>query len=204
MNENYTSGIQRLLKISKEESLKIGHSYVGSEHLLLAIIKDSKGSASNTLIAVGCNLDKMKNLLKESLTASNVTSTLGHLPLTRRAERILKNSFIEAKNDNRKSSGQNDLLLSMLLEKDCTLHKIFNLCSIDYQIIKSYVTSSNNIKIIHKKKYTDTEKESTLKMFSRNISDIAAKGELDPVIGRNSEIERLSQILSRRKKIIQY
>ena len=134
------------------------------------------------------------------MTASNVTSTLGHLPLTRRAERILKNSFIEAKNDKRKSSGQNDLLLSMLLEKDCTLHKIFNLCSIDYQIIKSYVTSSNNIKIIHKKKYTDTEKESTLKMFSRNISDIAANGELDPVIGRNSEIERLSQILSRRKK----
>ena len=200
MNENYTSGVQRLLKISKEESLKIGHSYVGSEHLLLAIIKDSKGSASNTLIAVGCGLDKMKSLLKESLTASNVTSTLGHLPLTRRAERILKNSFIEARNDKRKSSGQNDLLLSMLLEKDCTLHKIFNLCSIDYQIIKSYVTSSNNIKIIHKKKITDTEKESTLKMFSRNISDIAANGELDPVIGRNSEIERLSQILSRRKK----
>ena len=200
MNENYTSGVQRLLKISKEESLKIGHSYVGSEHLLLAIIKDSKGSASNTLIAVGCDLDKMKSLLKESLTASNVTSTLGHLPLTRRAERILKNSFIEARNDKRKSSGQNDLLLSMLLEKDCTLHKIFNLCSIDYQIIKSYVTSSNNIKIIHKKKITDTEKESTLKMFSRNISNIAANGELDPVIGRNSEIERLSQILSRRKK----
>ena len=166
MSENYTIGIQRLLKIAKQESLKIGHSYVGSEHLLLAIIKDNKGSASNTIIAVGCNIDKMKLLLKESLTASNVTSTLGHLPLTRRAERILKNSFVEAKNDNRKSSGQNDLLLSMLLEKDCTLFKIFNLCSIDYPIIKSYVTSSNNIKIIHKKKYADSDKESTLEMFS--------------------------------------
>ena len=200
MSENYTPGIQRLLKISKEESLKIGHSYVGSEHLLLAIIKDSKGSASNTLIAIGCNVDKMKLLLKESLTASNVTSTLGNLPLTRRAERILKNSFEQAKNNNRKISGQNDLLLSMLLEKDCTLNKIFNLCSVDYSIIKSYITSSNNIKIIHKKKYTEADKESTLKMFSRNISDIAKKGELDPVIGRNQEIERLSQILSRRKK----
>ncbi|MDB4859917.1 ATP-dependent Clp protease ATP-binding subunit, partial [Candidatus Marinimicrobia bacterium] len=200
MSENYTKGIQRLLKIAKEQSLKVGHSYVGSEHLLLAIIKDSKGSASNTLIAIGCDIDKMQSLLKESLTASNVTSTLGHLPLTRRAERILKNSFIEAKNDNRKSSGQNDLLLSMLLENDCTLHKIFNLCSVDYQIIKSYVTSSNNIKIIHKKKYSEPDKESTLKMFSRNISDLASSGKLDPVIGRNKEIERLSQILSRRKK----
>ena len=200
MSENYTSGIQRLLKIAKEESLKIGHSYVGSEHLLLAVIKDNKGSASNTLIAVGSNVDKMKLLLKESLTASNVTSTLGNLPLTRRAERILKNSFVEAKNDNRKISGQNDLLLSMLLEKDCTLNKIFDLCSVDYSIIKSYITSSNNIKIIHKKKYTDSDKESTLKMFSRNVSDIAKRGELDPVIGRNKEIERLSQILSRRKK----
>ena len=64
------------------------------------------------------------------------------------------------------------------------------------------MTSSNNIKIIHKKKITDSEKESTLKMFSRNISDIAENWELDPVIGRNSEIERLSQILSRRKKQI--
>jgi len=200
MSENYTSGIQRLLKIAKEESLKIGHSYVGSEHLLLAVIRDNKGSASNTLIAVGSNVDKMKLLLKESLTASNVTSTLGNLPLTRRAERILKNSFVEAKNDNRKISGQNDLLLSMLLEKDCTLNKIFDLCSVDYSIIKSYITSSNNIKIIHKKKYTDSDKESTLKMFSRNVSDIAKRGELDPVIGRNKEIERLSQILSRRKK----
>jgi len=142
----------------------------------------------------------MQSLLKESLTASNVTSTLGHLPLTRRAERILKNSFIESKNDNRKSSGQNDLLLSMLLENDCTLHKIFNLCSVDYQIVKSYVTSSNNIKIIHKKKFSEPDKESTLKMFSRNISDLASGGKLDPVIGRNEEIERLSQILSRRKK----
>ena len=65
MSENYTTGIQRLLKIAKEESLKIGHSYVGSEHLLLAIIKDNKGKASNTLIADGCNVDKMKLLLKE-------------------------------------------------------------------------------------------------------------------------------------------
>ena len=200
MSENYTSGIQRLLKIAKKESLKIGHSYVGSEHLLLAIIKDNKGSASNTLIAVGSNIDKMKLLLKESLAASNVTSTLGNLPLTRRAERILKNSFVEAKNDNRKISGQNDLLLSMFLERDCTLNKIFNLCSVDYSIIKSYITSSNNIKIIHKKKYNDSDKESTLKMFSRNVSDIAKRGKLDPVIGRNQEIERLSQILSRRKK----
>ena len=93
MSENYTKGVQKILKLSKELSLKMGHSYVGSEHVLLSIINDNNGKASNTLIALGCNLEIMKKTLNEVLSSSSITTSTEHLPLTRRAERILKNAY---------------------------------------------------------------------------------------------------------------
>ena len=200
MNENYTKGIQKILKISKDISLKMGHTYVGSEHLLLAIINDNSGKASGTLIALGCDLDFMDSSIKNSLKGSNNPSTIGHLPLTRRAERVLKNSFIEANKRGKSIASQNDLLISLTLEKDCTIYQIFKSSSIDSDMIKSFIDSKSNFKVIHKKNYTSNDKSSTLNTFSRNITELAANGTLDPVIGRNEEIERLSQILSRRKK----
>tara|TARA_B100000965_G_scaffold286329_1_gene244180 strand:+ start:7901 stop:10363 length:2463 start_codon:yes stop_codon:yes gene_type:complete len=200
MSENYTRGVQRILKLSKELSLKMGHSYVGSEHVLLSILNDNNGRASNTLIALGCDLQSMKKILTESLAETNVKTSTDHLPLTRRAERILKCAFNEAEKNGENVANQNHLLLAISLEKDCTVSEVFISTSIDYTIIQSYLSSKKDLKIIHKKNYDKKEKNSTLNLFSRNISKLAAEGNLDPVIGRNTEIERLSQILSRRKK----
>ena len=200
MSENYTRGVQRILKLSKELSLKMGHSYVGSEHVLLSILNDNNGRASNTLIALGCDVQSMKKILTESLAETNVKTSTDHLPLTRRAERILKCAFNEAEKNGENVANQNHLLLAISLEKDCTVSEVFISTSIDYTIIQSYLSSKKNLKIIHKKNYDKKEKNSTLNLFSRNISKLAADGNLDPVIGRNTEIERLSQILSRRKK----
>ena len=200
MNENYTKGVQNILKISKDFSLEMGHTYVGSEHLLLAIISDNSGKASSTLISLGCDLNSMELSIKESLKDSNNPSTIGQLPLTRRAERILKNSFIEASKRGKSTANQNDLLISMSLERDCTIYEVFKSSSIDTNIIKSFLNSKSNFKVIHKKNIKSKDKTSTLNTYSRNITELAAIGKLDPVIGRNNEIERLSQILSRRKK----
>ena len=200
MSENYTRGVQKILKLSKELSLKMGHSYVGSEHVLLSILNDNNGRASNTLIALGCDVQSMKKILTESLAETNVKTSTDHLPLTRRAERILKCAFNEAEKNGENVANQNHLLLAISLEKDCTVSEVFISTSIDYTIIQSYLSSKKNLKIIHKKNYDKKEKNSTLNLFSRNISKLAADGNLDPVIGRNTEIERLSQILSRRKK----
>ena len=153
MNENYTKGIQKILKISKDFSLKMGHTYVGSEHLLLAIVSDNSGKASGTLLSLGCDLDAMESSIRESLKGSNNPSTVGHLPLTRRAERILKNSFIEANKRGKSIASQNDLLISISLEKDCTIYEILKSSSIDYDMIKSFIDSKNNFKVIHKKNY---------------------------------------------------
>ena len=200
MSGNYTKGIQRILKISKEFSIKMGHTYVGSEHLMLAVVTDNSGKASSTLISLGCDLDSMETMIRENLKSSGTSSTISHLPLTRRAERILKNSFKESNKRSKNVANQNDLLLALSLEKDCLIAEVLKSSSIDYSIIKTFIDSKSSFKVIHKKNLTKDEKNSTLKTFTRNISDLASSGKLDPVIGRNNEIERLSQILSRRKK----
>ena len=98
MKENFSKGVQRVLKYAKEEAVRLGHSYVGSEHLLLGIIKDSNGKAVNVLSSIGCDIQEMKVMIEDMAKPSGGTMTLGHLPLTRRAERILRTTFTEAQN----------------------------------------------------------------------------------------------------------
>ncbi len=199
MNDNYSKGVLKLLAYAKEEAIRLGHTYVGSEHVLLSIIKDKNGNAASTLTTIGCNLNKMLNFIETSINSTNSTATLGHLPLTRRAERILKNSNFEAEKKGRKIATQNDVLLSLCKEKDGLSKDVLDTFSIEYDIVASYLNSNFDIK-----KNTNIRVESkstpTLDMFSRNISKLAQEDNLDVVVGRNIEIERISQILSRRKK----
>ena len=88
MKENFSKGIQRVLKYAKEEAVRLGHSYVGSEHLLLGIIKDKNGKASTILNSIGCDIIEMKSMIEDMAKPSGGTMTLGHLPLTRRAEMV--------------------------------------------------------------------------------------------------------------------
>ncbi len=96
MKENFSKGVQRVLKYAKEEAVRLGHSYVGSEHLLLGIIKDSNGKAASILTSIGCDMMEIKAMIEDMAKPSGGTMTLGHLPLTRRAERILRTTFTEA------------------------------------------------------------------------------------------------------------
>ena len=200
MNENYTSGVQKILKNAKKEAIRLGHTYVGSEHFLLGIIKDKNGNASNTLMTIGCDLKRMLTLIETSINSNNSTATLGHLPLTRRAERILKNASVEAKDRGSKAANQNHLLLSLCKENDGIVKDVLNSFSIDYELVDSYINTNysfNANKTDNKKSETNTP---TLDMFSRNISNMASNDSLDKVIGRDQEIKRKAQVLSRRKK----
>ena len=200
MNENYTSGVQKILKNAKKEAIRLGHTYVGSEHFLLGIIKDKNGNASNTLMTIGCDLKRMLTLIETSINSNNSTATLGHLPLTRRAERILKNASVEAKDRGSKAANQNHLLLSLCKENDGIVKDVLNSFSIDYELVDSYINTNysfNSNKTDNKKSETNTP---TLDMFSRNISNMASNDSLDKVIGRDQEIKRIAQVLSRRKK----
>ena len=143
MNENYTKGIQKILKYAKDEAVRLGQTYVGSEHLLLGILKDKHGNAASTLLILGCNLNKIIKSIESVIVINDSPSNIRHLPLTRRAERILKNAYNEAKNVNNKIANQNHLLLAIAKENDGLTNDIFKSSSIDYDIIISIVKSDS-------------------------------------------------------------
>ena len=208
MNENYTKGIKKLLKLSQEESIRLSTAYVGSEHLLLAIIKDVNGNAHKLLNTLGCDFKEMKLNIEKEIKSNSSSVTLGHLPLTRRLERILKKSYSLAIKDGYHIASQNYLLLAISEENGGLAKNILDSLSIDFKIISSLIsdnskkkTSSFNNKTVSNQSNKNLE---SFKSFSRNISKMAETNLLDPVIGRTHEIERVTQILSRRKKIIQF
>ena len=200
MNENYTKGVRKVLTYAKEESIRLGQTYIGSEHIMLGVLKDSNGTASSTLKIIGCNLDKLKEGIESLVKSSDSPANISHLPLTRRAERILKKSYDEAVKLNKKIANQNHLLLSLAKENDGILKDLFDTFSIDYEIVHSIVSTNNKTTINQDVKDDMSSKTPTLELYSTDITRMAELSELDPVIGRDVEIERLSQILSRRKK----
>ena len=197
MKENFSKGVQQVLKYAKEEAVRLGHSYVGSEHLLLGIIKDSNGKAASILTSIGCDMMEIKAMIEDMAKPSGGTMTLGHLPLTRRAERILRTTFTEAQNFNEDVADQVHLLLALAREDEGLSTEVLNAYTVDYELLTTFISSSP-VKI--EKKSPKKSSTPTLDIYSRDISKMANEGKLDPVVGRTVEIERVAQILARRKK----
>ena len=197
MKENFSKGVQKVLKYAKEEAVRLGHSYVGSEHLLLGIIKDANGKAATALTSIGCDIVEMKAMIEDMAKPSGGTMTLGHLPLTRRAERILRTTFSEAQNFNQDIANQVHLLLALSREDEGLSTEVLSAYTVDYELLATFITSAP---AKAEKKTPKKSKTPTLDIYSRDLSKMANEGKLDPVVGRNIEIERVAQILSRRKK----
>ena len=100
MKENFSKRVQNIMKYGKEEAIRLGHSYIGSEHLLLALLRETSGKSAKIFDIYDCDIDDIRSMIEDMIKTSGGTMTLGHLPLTRRAERILKNAYVEAKNNN--------------------------------------------------------------------------------------------------------
>ena len=204
MRENFSKRVQVIIKRSKEEAIRLGHSYVGSEHLLLGMLKENSGLSKKVLKSFEIDLNDMILMIEDMIKTSGGTMTLGHLPLTRRAERILRNAFIEASSTGDTVADCEHLLLAMLQETEGTSVDILKSFSIDYDTVKDFIESivSTDAKqgIGSAIDNAGKSKTPTLDYFARDLTMIAQKGELDPVIGREKEIERVSQILTRRKK----
>ena len=202
MKENFSKSVQLIIKQSKEEATRLGHSYIGSEHLLLGILRYDSGLTKKILDIFDINPNEMVVLVEDMIKSSGSTMTLGHLPLTRRAERILKNAYSEAISRGSSKADDEHLLLAMLKETDGVTYEILKSFSLDFDTISDLIdneeSSATGLGIDHKQaKKSPTP---TLDHFSRDITYYAIKGKLDPVIGRELEIERVAQILARRKK----
>ena len=201
MKNNFSKRVQMVIQFSREEALRLGHNYIGAEHLLLGIIRQGDGLAVEILNNLGIELNELKRSIEDAVRTSGGTMTLGNLPLTKRAEKILKSTYTEAKNFKSDIIDTEHLLLSITEEVDSVAAEVLGTLGVDYDLIytelERILDGVDDETTPRSKKGAKTP---ALDHFGRDITKMAADGELDPVIGREMEIERVAQILSRRKK----
>ena len=196
MKENFSKGIRTVLKFAKEEALRLKMTHIGPEHLLLGVLRDRDGQANRMLRSLGCDVNQMKPMIEDLMLESTNFATLGNLQLNQNAEKILRSTFEEANKLNRKIANQIDLLLAITKGKSGVTADVLKFYSIDYDIVSSYIDIDNS----DNSNKTNENNSPTLDIFSRDITELAKSNNLDPIIGRETEIERVAQILSRRKK----
>lgn len=232
MDDNFSPRVKDVITFSKEEALRLGHDFIGTEHLMLGILRDGNGKAIHILNNLDVDLEhlrrKVEILSPASPTSLEVNLEKKNLHLTRQAERALKTTFLEAKVFQSTSISTAHLLLCILRNENDPTTKLLNKLKIDYDIAKEqYLNMTPNDQeymdnLPKNESYNDDSgqddslKEGTfnnpvnksnkksktpvLDNFGRDLTEMAEEGKLDPVVGREKEIERVSQILSRRKK----
>ncbi|MDG1778199.1 MAG: ATP-dependent Clp protease ATP-binding subunit [Flavobacteriaceae bacterium] len=233
MDDNFSPRVKDVISFSKEEALRLGHDFIGTEHLMLGLLRDGHGKAVEILNALDIDLSQLRRKV-EILSPANpninvVTNEKKNLHLTRQAERALKTTFLEAKLFQSKSINTAHLLLCVLRNENDPTTKLLNKLRVNYDNVKeqfkNMITSSDDDYIDTPKAESFSEEEPTddkenlgafgqttstktnkksktpvLDNFGRDLTAMAEEGKLDPVVGRDKEIQRVSQILSRRKK----
>jgi ATP-dependent Clp protease ATP-binding subunit ClpC len=229
-NRRFSPKVKEVIKKSREEAFRLGHDFIGTEHLLLGIVSEKDSLAVRVLESLDVDFAELKQTLEDSvqkIPASNTSLSVGTLPLNKQAEKVLKVTFLEAKMLKSEEISPEHLVLSILKHKENPASKILNQFDVDYEIYKAeleYVKQEQDFSSIEPPynqapqdsddPYDDDDRQGgfqqrkgsaksrtpVLDNFGRDITKLAEEGKLDPIIGRENEIERVSQILSRRKK----
>ncbi len=208
MDGNFSDRLQDVIRLSREEALRLGHDYIGTEHLLLGIIREGQGVAVRILRNLDCDLMKLKKAIEDTVRTSGGTLTIGNIPLTKQAEKVLKITQIESKIYKADVIGTEHLLLSLLRDEDNIATQILHQFNISYDAARSELNamlSTKNPKdsgatVPPPDKKIERTKTPVLDNFGRDLTKLAIEDKLDPVVGREKEIERVAQVLSRRKK----
>ena len=200
MNNMFTENVKQVMKLAREESARLGHNYIGTEHLLLGIIKDGKGKAVAVLTNLGLSLETVKQSVEDYVTTSGGTMTIGEVPYTPRAKQILEVAANEAKEMKTQFIDVEHLLLALLKDKEGVAAQILAAFGVDYKAAMEETLAVLEGKTTGRKEKGKKSKTPFLDHFGRDLTQLAREGKLDPVIGRQKEIERVTQVLSRRKK----
>ncbi|MBY0542008.1 MAG: ATP-dependent Clp protease ATP-binding subunit [Sphingobacteriaceae bacterium] len=223
MEAKFSPQVKDVISFSREEALRLGHDYIGAEHLLLGLIREGDGMAIKILKSLSVDTSKLRRSIEEAVRGtSSVTVNLGNIPLTKQAEKVLKITYLEAKIFKSDLIGTEHLLLSILRDDDNIASQILLQYNITYEIFKQEVEVNKNgfrdeapggtsdggeDDFQEEESFTTPKKVSDIKSktpvldnFGRDLTRAAEEGKLDPIVGREKEIERVSQILSRRKK----
>ena len=228
MNRKFSPKVKKIISLSRDEAVRLGHDYIGTEHLLLGMLKDQDNIAVRVLNSLQIDLDQLKYRVEESTKSNksdNTNLNVGNIPLNKHAEKVLKVTFLESKLFKNDEINPEHLMLSILKHRDNLASKILDHFDVEYDGYKTeleyvlqeqdggfeYITDSSSdadIPLEEESSYSSrsSRKGSTksrtpvLDNFGRDVTRLAEEGKLDPIIGRETEIERVSQILSRRKK----
>lgn len=231
MDDNFSPRVKDVITYSKEEAMRLGHDFIGTEHLMLGILRDGNGKAIQILNNLDVDLEHLRKkveILSPASPGLEVNVEKKNLHLTRQAERALKTTFLEAKVFQSTSISTAHLLLCILRNENDPTTKLLNKLKIDYDIAKeqyqnmtpneedfienlpkneSYNDDSGQDDSLKESSFNNPANKSNKKSktpvldnFGRDLTEMAEEGKLDPVVGREKEIERVSQILSRRKK----
>ncbi|HLP32263.1 MAG TPA: ATP-dependent Clp protease ATP-binding subunit, partial [Bacteroidia bacterium] len=221
MEAKFSPRVKDVISYSREEAIRLGHDYIGVEHLLLGLIREGDGKAIKTLKALDVDTVRLKKVIEDTIknTGTGNTSNLVNIPLTKQAEKVLKITYLEAKIFKTDIIGTEHLLLSVLRDEDNIASQILTQFAVTYDVFKAAL--ENNLPDVKSELppetpgefYTPEErkpesrkpgdsksKTPVLDNFGRDLTKAAEEGRLDPIVGREKEIERVSQILSRRKK----
>jgi ATP-dependent Clp protease ATP-binding subunit ClpC len=200
MKNNFSSRVQMVIQFSREEALRLGHDYIGTEHLLLGLIREGEGIAVEILRNLGTDLEEIKRAVEDAVKSTGETMTIGNIPFTKRAEKILKMAYVEAEKYKSDIIGTEHLLLALVKEKDGVAAQVLLNFDITYEAVREELENILRGTPSSKESNPQRSKTPALDHFGRDLTELARKNELDPIIGREREIERVAQILSRRKK----
>jgi len=211
MEGNFSERVQEVIRLSREEALRLGHDYIGTEHLLLGIIREGQGVAVKILRNLEVDLIKLKKAIEDTVRTSGGTLTIGNIPLTKQAEKVLKITQIESKIYKSDVIGTEHILLSLLRDEDNIATQILHQFNVTYDNARAELNNILSSKepsgkasmtqpAFPSSKKIDKTKTPVLDNFGRDLTKLAIEDKLDPVIGREKEIERVAQVLSRRKK----
>ena len=199
----FTERAQRVLTIAQEEAIRLGHGNVGTEHILLGLIREGEGIAAKALVALNVNLDSIQQEIQKMIGYGD-QSEANNVAYTPRAKRVIELSLDEARKLGHTYIGTEHILLGLIREGEGVAARVLSNLGVNLNKAKQQVLQllggsemTHNQNMQSQKAHTNTP---TLDSLSRDLTEVAREGKLDPVIGRDKEIERVIQILSRRTK----
>jgi len=201
MNGMFTDRVKKVMQIAREESVRLGNDYVGTEHLLLGLVKEGDGVAVAVMRSMGVDLEDLSSNIEKTITSTGGMMTIGQmLPFTPRAKKVLEIAANEARSMSHKYIGTEHLLLALMKDTESAAANALAASGLDYERVKEEI--NRVLRGGESVGGTAKEKSKTpfLDHFGRDLTQMARESKLDPVIGREKEIERVVQILSRRKK----
>ena len=227
MEAKFSNRVKEVISLSREEALRLGHDYIGTEHLLLGMIREGEGVAISLLKKLGVSLDELRAAIEHATkgSATNNVKNLANIPLTRQSEKVLKITYLEAKIFKSQLIGTEHLLLSILRDEDNISSQLLEKFDVNYETVKELLEYQTENPMSSSSDTDDSDEDSArmfggssssgkesstksseksrtpvLDNFGRDLTKLAEENKMDPIVGRDKEIERVAQILSRRKK----